>query len=165
MTACQQSDSGKNSTQPVQKASKILLNSLILASEQPYVVLNFYATDCKPCVKEIPELIALQNDPLGEAAVIFISLDDKSTDNQLLDKTLPHFMQELGYTSPSYHYNIDSARKFIQQVYPDWNTSIPLNLIYANNGRLVDKTGITDKSELELIINDDKSFYREEAAP
>jgi len=58
-----------------------------------------------------------------------------------------------------------SAHKFIHQVYPDWNSSIPLNLIYANNGRLVDKTGITDKSELELIINEDKSFYREETAP
>lgn len=74
-------------------------------------------------------------------------------------------MDDLGYFSTSYYYNIDSAHKFIQQVYPDWNRSIPLNLIFANNGRLVDKTGITDKSELELIMNEDKSFFREEASP
>lgn len=165
MMGCQPSDSGKNSTHSVQKVDKIQLNSLILVTEQPYVVVNFYATDCKPCVKEIPELIALQNDPNGEANVIFVSLDDEMSDTQQLNKKLAQFMSDMGYQRLSYHYNIDSARQFIHQVYPDWNSSIPLNLIYANNGRLVDKTGITDKSELELIMNEDKSFYRGETTP
>lgn len=165
MMACQRSDTGKNSTLLVQKVDDIQLHALILASEQPYVVVNFYATDCKPCTKEIPELIALENDPLGEARVVFVSLDPQKSDYQDLAAKLACYMDDFEYQKTSYHYNIDSARKFIHQVYPDWNSSIPLNLIYANNGRLVDKTGITDKSEIELIINEDKSFYREETAP
>lgn len=165
MMGCQQSDPGKHSTHLLQKVDKIQLTSLILASERPYVVVNFYATDCKPCIKEIPELITLQKDPKGEAHIIFVSLDIEKPDNQELNKKLTQFMSGMGYHSTTYHYNIDSAREFIHQVYPDWNSSIPLNLIYANNGRLVDKTGITDKSELELIINEDKSFYLQENTP
>ncbi len=163
--ACQQSGTGKNTTHLVQKVDNIQLHSLILACEQPYVVVNFYATDCKPCVREIPELIALQKEHSQEAQVIFVSLDKEKPDSQELKQQLSSFMDDLGYFSTSYYYNIDSAHKFIQQVYPDWNRSIPLNLIFANNGRLVDKTGITDKSELELIMNEDKSFFREEASP
>jgi thiol-disulfide isomerase/thioredoxin len=135
------------------------LADVIKAARKPYVVVNFYATWCKPCIKEMPELLSLHNDPSGAASVVFVSLDDFPEGNTSSSEKLAGFLTKQGIDFPSYHYNNELAREFIQRVYPDWNLSIPLNFIYAQDGRLIEKTGMTDKSELELIINQDKVFF------
>ncbi|MEL6594119.1 MAG: TlpA disulfide reductase family protein, partial [Bacteroidota bacterium] len=50
----------------------------VRAVEKPYVVVNFFATWCKPCIQEMPELIALHNNPQSEASVLLVSIDEKS---------------------------------------------------------------------------------------
>jgi len=47
------------------------------------VILNFWATWCPPCRKEIPDLISIQNEYKDDLVVIGISLDQPSTQNDL----------------------------------------------------------------------------------
>ncbi len=142
----------------VKKLDKASLYQFLQSAEKAYIVVNFYATYCKPCIREIPELLHLHQDPKGDAEVMFVSLDDGFASDELAHE-LTHFLASHGVNFPSYHYNIEHAQKFIQEVYPKWNRSIPLNLIFSKEGRLVEQTGITDRSEVELIINQDKAFY------
>lgn len=117
------------------------------------MLINFYATYCKPCRSELPELINLHKDPSGEVEVLFVSVDAES----LNDSELKKFTAENGIDFASFRYKEDEAMNFIKGVYPDWNGSIPLNLIYAaKDGRLIEKTGLTDRREVEMIIQQDK---------
>ena len=164
LIACQNSNSKKNSF-TVQELDEQKVYETLKASEKPYVVLNFFTTYCKPCIKEIPELLKVHQDQKGDASVIFISLDDEMEQKHQLFEKLEDFLHPHGIDFPTFHYNIDHAREFIKKMYPQWNSSIPLNLIFANDGRFVEKTGITDKGDVELIINQDKVFFSQESSP
>ena len=127
------------------------LNSLLAESAKPYHVVNFYATFCKPCIKELPELIELDKDP--EVAVHFVSMDDK----RVIQGSLSNFMK-VHNLSETFYFPEDSAQLYIQKNYPDWNTQIPLSFVIHKSGRIIAQKGLTDKAELKMIIAEDKSF-------
>jgi thiol-disulfide isomerase/thioredoxin len=158
--ACQPSDSGKRTSHSIQVLDEQHLQNLVSEAPQPYVLINFYATYCKPCIKEIPELLELRNDPNREVEIVLVSLDDEEATHAALENKLNAFLQEQGVDFPTYHFPLEKARQYIKSVYPGWNTSIPLNLIFTNTGRLIEQTGITDKEEVEMIISQDKSFFQ-----
>ena len=130
------------------------LEDVIKTSEKPYVVVNLFATYCKPCLKEIPELIKVRNDLNSETEVIFISVDDAED----VKTKLAGFLHKHNMDFPTYYYHSDSVRKFVRDVYPEWNRQIPLNLVFSNDGELIEKTGMTDQDEIEMIINQYKNF-------
>ena len=123
-------------------------------ADKPYVVINFYATWCKPCIQEIPELIALNNNPDSEAKVLLVSIDEAA----VRQNGLSAFLDKMGVNFPSYNLAPDSLDNFVRKVYPEWDTSIPLNFVYTNTGRLVEVTGMTDQTEISMIIHEDQSF-------
>ena len=51
-------------------------------SHKKYHVVNFFATYCKPCVKEIPDLLAIKNEH-PDIDVHFVSIDDAETRSAL----------------------------------------------------------------------------------
>ena len=130
------------------------LHEVIQNSEKPYVVVNLYATYSKPSLKEIPELIKVKNDLNGETEVIFISIDDEKD----VKTKLAGFLHDQKMNFPTYYYHFDSVRKFVRDVYPQWNHQVPLNLVFSNNGELIEQTGMTDQDEIEMIINQYKNF-------
>ncbi|MFK7925686.1 MAG: TlpA family protein disulfide reductase [Bacteroidia bacterium] len=123
-------------------------------ADKPYVVVNFFATWCKPCIQELPELVALHNNSESEANVILVSIDDSA----VLENGLSAFLDKMDVNFPSYHLNPDSLENFVRKVYPEWDTSIPLNFVYTNTGRLIEVTGMTDQTEISMIIHEDQSF-------
>jgi len=101
--------------------------------------------------------MALHKDKSSEVEVIFISLDDAGVANE----ELMAFNLKNGIDLASYRFNSqDSASSFITSVYPDWNNSVPLNLLYAGNSkapvRFVSQTGLTDRNEVQMMISQDK---------
>lgn len=69
------------------------LKELYIASDN--VLLNFWATWCAPCVKEIPYLLSLAGKREDDLVLVLISVDNKDTD-------LDHFFKKLGTQAPDY---------------------------------------------------------------
>ncbi len=57
-------------------------------SDKKLYLLNFWATWCPPCIKEIPELIKLEEKYKNDIIVIFISVDSNPT------KAIPKFLKK-----------------------------------------------------------------------
>lgn len=111
------------------------------------MLVNFYATWCKPCRVELPELVAIQNDPNSKVKVLLVSIDDQ----EVVDSKLAGFLQSnnIGFKS----YTLTSgSEQFIQKLYPTWRKTIPLNLLFDQEGNLLEGMGLTDRAEVEMII-------------
>ena len=61
---------------------------IISSSENKILLLNFWATWCAPCIKEIPELIELKEKFKKNVEVYFISVDFN------VKKTVPKFLKK-----------------------------------------------------------------------
>ena len=61
---------------------------IISSSENKILLLNFWATWCAPCIKEIPELIELKKKFKKSVEVYFISVDFN------VKKTVPKFLKK-----------------------------------------------------------------------
>lgn len=88
------------------------------------VLVNFWATWCPPCRKEMPDIQALY-DRFKDKGLIVLSLSDET-----LDKVQP-FIKEGKYTFPVL---LDPGRKVNTMYKID---GIPKNFVYDRNGKLV----------------------------
>lgn len=121
--------------------------------DRPYVLLSFYTTFCKPCVKEIPDLRALDQDAQSPVRVLFVSLDHGPSREHL-----PAFMDKTGLRH-SYHLDADAAAAFFGANLPDWNQSVPQNLLFTREGRLVEHLQMTGAKEVVMLVHKDQSFH------
>ncbi|MEM0995598.1 MAG: TlpA disulfide reductase family protein [Bacteroidota bacterium] len=128
------------------------LLTAIHKSERPYILVNFFATWCKPCKREIPDLVALENDAEAGIKVLLVSIDEeKDAKAQLRD-----FLTELGVNFTTYARTQGEAA-FIKRFYPAWDGRIPLTLLYDQEGNQLEAIrGLTERDEIELIINKHK---------
>ena len=61
------------------------------SSEKKIYLLNFWATWCPPCIKEIPELMKLEKKYKDSIEVLFISVDSNPK------KVIPKFLKKNGF--------------------------------------------------------------------
>ena len=116
-----------------QKASVIKLeqlNSLLSNKNDTTYVINFWATWCKPCVKELPFFIEAEERLKNEkVSFIFISLDFKRD----LDSRLNDFVKKNMLNSTVYLIDEPDYDQWIDKVDPSWQGNIPATLIYNFN--------------------------------
>ena len=101
------------------------LESLMVQSEgEKLKVINFWATWCKPCVKELPYFVNSQNE-FDEVEFIYISID--FAENASKAET---FAQKKRL-NPAGLYLIDDLdyNSWIDKVSPEWSGAIPATLI------------------------------------
>jgi thiol-disulfide isomerase/thioredoxin len=121
-------------------------------SDRPYVLVNFFATWCGPCKREIPDLVALENDAESEVKVLLVSID---TEEDAKAK-LRDFLTSFGVNFTTYA-RTEGEAAFIKKFYPQWDGRIPLTLIYDQKGSQLEAIrGLTERDEIELIINKHK---------
>lgn len=95
-------------------------------------VINFWATWCAPCVKEMPYLEQIGKDYAGRGVkVLLVSLDFV---NQLDTRVLP-FVEKHGLLSEVILLNDPKANSWIPKVSDKWSGALPATLIYNNNHR------------------------------
>lgn len=95
-------------------------------------VINFWATWCVPCVKELPDFEKVSKEHLGEAIqFIYVSLD---MDTHLEKRVIPFLNAR---DLPGKHYLLDDpdANAWIPDVSDKWTGAIPATLIYKNKER------------------------------
>lgn len=108
-----------------QKARAITLKELKAMMSTPsdkIQVINFWATWCGPCVKELPEL----EKATGKASVHLISLDYDL--DPKIDK-VNRFIAKKGLQSPVYFLQADDPNSWIGQIDSHWEGDIPATFI------------------------------------
>ncbi len=105
------------------------LEKILSASDDRLYVVNFWATWCAPCVKELPhfEKISEEYEP-EKVKFILISLDFPSQ----IDKQLIPFLRKNKITLPvSVMTNLD-YNAWIDKVDNSWQGNIPATLLFNN---------------------------------
>lgn len=112
-----------------------MLSDSLASDSGKMTLLNFYATWCRPCVREIPDLLELQQKHPDKLRLMMVSIDDQN----VVENVLPGFLQDKNINFPTWYAYGDkpASSQLIFSLYPEWNSSIPLSLLYDGSGNLI----------------------------
>lgn len=97
------------------------------------IVVNFWATWCKPCVEELPYFEALQQDYGAKGVrVLLVSLDFKSQK----DKRLRPFIEERNLLSEVALLADQDADTWIPRINEEWDGAIPVTMVVNHRKQL-----------------------------
>ena len=105
---------------------------LHLKNDTTYVV-NFWATWCVPCRKELPEFEKIHQDYIGKPVkVLLVSLDFPKD----IESSLKPFLEKNAITSDVLLLNDPNSNAWIDKVDTSWSGSLPATLIYNKSKRI-----------------------------
>ena len=108
------------------------LNERIKTGKDSTYVVNFWATWCAPCIKELPYLEKLQAEYKSEKLVVLlISVDFKS---KLSSAVIP-FVKRKNLKNEVLLLNESSPQEYIDRIDPSWSGSIPATLFIKGDKR------------------------------
>ncbi len=97
-------------------------------------VLNFWATWCIPCVKELPEIDSFAIRHKNEKVkVLLVSLDFREE----VDKKVDPFLKKNNYTTECVLLDEVNGNDFIDKIDKRWTGSIPATFFTFNNRRKI----------------------------
>lgn len=113
-------------------------------------VINFWATWCKPCVKELPYFEKIASDYSEKnVKVLLVSLDFP---DKIESQVIP-FLEKNNIKSEVVLLDDPDANSWIPKVSPNWSGAIPATVIYKNEKRKFYEQSFTfDELENELKL-------------
>ncbi len=133
---------------PVPQLSFEEFEPLLRKQNDTVYVINFWATWCKPCIKELPDFEKLNEAYSKQKVKVYlVSLDFPKKHEELL---LP-FIKKNNLKSQVIHLTDTDANKWIDKVSPLWTGSIPATVIYKGNSAEFYETTLTFE-ELKKIV-------------
>ena len=125
------------------------LKPLLHRTNDTTYVVNFWATWCAPCVKELPYFEALGDTYKDEKVkVILVSLDFKK---QIETKLYPFVEKKQLKSDVVVLYDSDS-NFWINDISDSWSGAIPATLVYKNESRSFFEQSFHSQEELSDII-------------
>ncbi|MEQ6119920.1 TlpA disulfide reductase family protein [Reichenbachiella sp. MALMAid0571] len=127
------------------------LENIILNSHSDYLVLNFWATWCAPCVKELPQFDQLlSRHQENGLEVILVSFDFV----EQLEKKVSPFVERKKIKSEVVLLDETDYNSFIDKIDPGWSGAIPATLmINKRTGKRVFFEKEFKEGELENAFN------------
>ncbi|MGQ7944792.1 TlpA family protein disulfide reductase [Flavobacterium sp. WC2509] len=123
------------------------LEKEILSDKNTIYVVNFWATWCAPCVKELPHFEKL-NSENKSVKVVLISLDFK---NQYETKLLP-FLKKKNIQSEVVLLTDKDYNTWLPIVDKEWSGSIPATLIIKNGKKVFAERIFSSDQELNEFV-------------
>lgn len=124
------------------------LEKSIITNENTIYVINFWATWCAPCVKELPHFEKL-NAENKNVKVILVSLDFK---DQFETKLLP-FLEKKNIKSEVVFLADKNYNDWLPKVDKDWSGSIPATWLVHGNKKLFAERDFENFAELNNYVN------------
>ncbi len=128
-----------------------VLEHLMTRDSEKIEVINFWATWCKPCIKELPYFQNIHKKMTDEVSVTLISLDFADV---LHEKVVP-FVMKHGLTPEVLLLDEIDYNSWIDKVDPSWSGAIPATLIINH------QTGQRKFIERELEVGEIESMIKE----
>jgi thiol-disulfide isomerase/thioredoxin len=120
----------------------------VLKENDSIYVINFWATWCAPCIKELPHFEKLSTDN-KKVKVILVSLDSKKD----LEKKLIPFLQKKKITAETLLLADKDYNTWLPKVDKDWSGSIPATLIINGKHHLFAERDFESFAELNAYVN------------
>lgn len=124
-------------------------SKLVAAGKGQVVLVNFWATWCAPCRKEMPGLVAIERRLKARGfRLVTISADEPEDAAQARI-----FLERNGAAAPHYLKRVKDDDKFINALDPKWSGALPASFLYDRRGRKVKSYfGEVSLKELEAAI-------------
>lgn len=127
------------------------LEKRIQKENDKLLVVNFWATTCAPCVKELPHFMEINNKLKDNPKfkMILVSLD------RIVDKErVIKFIKNKNLTAEVILLDdIKRMNTWIPRFEKDWDGNIPVTIFYKNGQKVDFNDGEMSKEDLEKTIN------------
>ena len=111
------------------------LRGELSASEGRVVLVNLWATWCTPCLREIPDLLALEAElPASDFRLLAISMDDAYSEGWVSEFKAKHFPTLVSFINAEL--DMDAL---VSVMDPVWNETLPTSYIFNREGEVVKK--------------------------
>ena len=111
------------------------LRGELSSSEGRVVLVNLWATWCTPCLREIPDLLALETElPASDFRLLAISMDDAYSEGWVTEFKAKHFPALVSFINAEL--DMDTL---VSVMDPVWNETLPTSYIFNREGEVVKK--------------------------
>ena len=116
---------------------KLITSDQILREVDTYkgdkaVLVNIWATWCKPCVEEFPMILSLGKSEKN-LKVIFVSADFLDYKNDVVNFLIEQGLEDYSFIKD------EKDQSFIDGLHEDWTGALPFTILFAKNtGKVVD---------------------------
>ena len=139
-----------NATDKLQPLDEAGFQKLLSSSKGKILVVDFWATWCKPCRAELPELVKLEAKLRARGVkLVTVSADEPEKEAEALK-----FASQLNVPSPAYIRKAKDDDKFINAIDAKWSGALPALFIYDKTGRQAKSfIGESSMKDVEAAVN------------
>lgn len=135
--------------QEVQVIKLADLDKLLKQPQEGVVVINFWATWCRPCIEELPYFDKAQQEYADKGVkMYFVSLDDV----EILESRVKPFVKKKGLKSTVMLLDETDQNAFINRIDPQWSGAIPTTIFLSGKHRKMIE-GKMEPQELKALLN------------